>query len=168
MKVAVTGHTSGIGKALFEYFQNNGHECLGFSRSNGYNIKNHQAIVEQSCGVEVFVNNAYNNYDNAQLILLKKIYEAYPNIYIINVSSRITEYESTDPFVQLYSRSKLLQDEFCKGKKNITNLKIGMVDTPRMINYNSPKMNVADVVSMVEFVLQHQSRFHIATMTVGL
>lgn len=168
MKVAVTGHTSGIGKGIFEYFQGLGYECLGFSRSNGYNIKNHQAIVKQSDGVDIFVNNAYNNFDNAQLILLKSIYETYPNTYIINISSRITEYESSNPYIQLYSHTKQLQDEFCKGKQNISNLKIGMVDTPRMINYNSPKMQVSDVVDMVKFVLDNRSRFHIATLTAGL
>ncbi len=37
-RIAVTGHTSGIGKEIFEYCQFNGWDVRGYSRSNGYNI----------------------------------------------------------------------------------------------------------------------------------
>jgi nucleoside-diphosphate-sugar epimerase len=36
MKIAITGHTQGLGQAFFNHFQS--HTVIGFSRSNGYNI----------------------------------------------------------------------------------------------------------------------------------
>ena len=36
MKVSITGHTSGIGKHLYESLDN----TIGFSRSNGFDIEN--------------------------------------------------------------------------------------------------------------------------------
>ena len=37
MKIAITGHTKGIGKACFDLF-NTDNNCIGFSRSNGFDI----------------------------------------------------------------------------------------------------------------------------------
>ena len=37
-KVLITGHTSGIGKALKEKFEENGHEVIGVSRSTGFDV----------------------------------------------------------------------------------------------------------------------------------
>ena len=41
MRIAITGHTSGIGKALYKRCEEQSfprHEPIGFSRSNGFNI----------------------------------------------------------------------------------------------------------------------------------
>ena len=38
MNIALTGHSKGLGKALFEFLSQK-HEITGFSRSNGYDIK---------------------------------------------------------------------------------------------------------------------------------
>ena len=38
MKIALTGHTNGLGAEILKYFSSN-HSILGFSRSNGYDIK---------------------------------------------------------------------------------------------------------------------------------
>ena len=38
MKVAITGHTNGIGLGLYNYFVDRGHQLVEFSRSNGYTM----------------------------------------------------------------------------------------------------------------------------------
>ena len=38
-KVAVTGHTSGIGKEIYEYCQFHGADVKGYSRSNGFDLR---------------------------------------------------------------------------------------------------------------------------------
>ena len=60
MKLAITGHTKGIGKAIADLYPNS----LGFSRSNGYDISKPEDVkliiettIEMDC--DVFVNNAY-------------------------------------------------------------------------------------------------------------
>ena len=40
MKVAITGHTQGIGKAIAELYPDH----IGFSRSNGYDITDENVI----------------------------------------------------------------------------------------------------------------------------
>ena len=63
MKIAITGHTQGIGQALATVFQQYGHDIIGFSRSNGFDISNadsRRAIIDQSQDADIFVNNAYH------------------------------------------------------------------------------------------------------------
>mgnify|MGYP001626557762 CR=1 FL=1 len=43
MKIALTGHTSGIGKALYDILSQE-HDVVCFSRSNGYDIKEDDTI----------------------------------------------------------------------------------------------------------------------------
>ena len=58
-KIAITGHTSGIGQGLFNYFESQGHEVCGYSRSNGYALPDAQdKILELVQDVDIFVNNA--------------------------------------------------------------------------------------------------------------
>lgn len=39
-RVAITGHTSGIGKEIYEYCQFSGADVKGYSRSNGFDLSN--------------------------------------------------------------------------------------------------------------------------------
>ena len=39
-KIAITGYTSGIGKAIYEMGESYGHDMVGFSRATGFNLKN--------------------------------------------------------------------------------------------------------------------------------
>lgn len=74
-KIIITGHTSGIGKAIFDKFNEiSCHEIIGMSRSNGYDIeKDFDKIVAEAEGAELFINNAYR--DKQQL----KLFHALKN-----------------------------------------------------------------------------------------
>ncbi len=61
MKFAITGAKRGIGKACADLFTADGHEVIGFSQSDGYDIRDpdiRKNIVEQSLDADVFINNA--------------------------------------------------------------------------------------------------------------
>ena len=78
MKIALTGHTSGIGKALYDILSQE-HEVVCFSRSNGYDIKYDitiEKIVQGSLDCDVFINNAY--YSLAQVYILNKLWTYSP------------------------------------------------------------------------------------------
>jgi len=78
MKVAVTGHTSGIGRGLYDYFKNQGHEVHGFSRSNGYTLPDAESsILDTVRDFDIFVNNALPV--TSQISLLKKLWESWEN-----------------------------------------------------------------------------------------
>lgn len=91
MKYAITGHSQGIGKCLFEKMSPN---VIGFSRSNGYDINSKEdrmRIIEQSKDCDIFINNAESNF--AQTYLLIELFKEWKdtNKTIINVGSRISE-----------------------------------------------------------------------------
>jgi hypothetical protein len=175
MKIAITGYTSGIGKALFEYFVS--YSPIGFSRSNGYDInhvEDRKKIVNQSIDCDIFINNAYSDGTNSQLYLLQELHDIWKgkDKLIINISSRITDFVLPPSSQErLYQTHKKDQDTFCLGKiKNpqIFNLKLGMVDTPRVSTYNHNKLTVEDVVKIISFVLDNRNAYKITTLTVGL
>jgi nucleoside-diphosphate-sugar epimerase len=59
-KIALTGHTRGIGKALADIFTDQGHNVEGYSKSNGYDIGEQlvrNTILEQTKNFDIFINN---------------------------------------------------------------------------------------------------------------
>lgn len=88
MKVVITGHTYGIGKALYEHFQTfGGWEVVGLSRSNGYDIdKNFDKVVEAASGCFLFINNAYR--DSQQLKLVEALKSKVNRMIVMGSISR--------------------------------------------------------------------------------
>lgn len=68
-KIIITGHTSGIGKAVYDRFTlQSCREIVGMSRRNGYDIeKDFDKIVAEAEGAEIFINNAYRDRQQLQL-----------------------------------------------------------------------------------------------------
>jgi hypothetical protein len=166
MKIAITGHTQGLGQAFFNYFQS--HTVIGFSRSNGYNIvypNDRNKILNEIKDVDVFINNAYNNFDDSQLKLLMDVYDIWKGTdkTIINISSRYTNGS------EKYCKDKEQQDLFCRSKEftlpYVINLKPGLTDTNRVKHIQGDKLSVDDVVDVLDFVLN--SKFKIHSITFG-
>jgi NAD(P)-dependent dehydrogenase (short-subunit alcohol dehydrogenase family) len=90
MKIALTGHTSGIGKALYDILSKD-HEVVCFSRTNGYDISHQRImdqIVQESLDCDVFINNAY--YSLSQVNILNKLWYFWKRDKtktIVNISS---------------------------------------------------------------------------------
>lgn len=90
-KIAITGHTKGIGLALANYYTALGIEVIGFSRTNGYDISkgvDQERIINESQDCDLFINNAYFRY--AQIDLLQRWYNFHQkksNYMIVNMSS---------------------------------------------------------------------------------
>ena len=73
MKIAITGHTSGIGKAIYDGI---GHEVVGFSRDTGHNINDifhRMKIVDSVADCDVFINNAHDRFN--QVNMLNELYQ---------------------------------------------------------------------------------------------
>jgi hypothetical protein len=101
MKYAITGHTNGIGKRLYERLTPN---AVGFSLTSGYNINNltdRLKILKEIPDVDVFINNAYTGgFGQVQMFLdVFKIWKNNPSKKIINVGSRIADIESLPPYL---------------------------------------------------------------------
>ena len=68
MKIAITGHTAGIGQALAKEYQLDGHDIVGLSKREGNNIRNVPKICDQIESCDVFVNNAQAGYAQTELL----------------------------------------------------------------------------------------------------
>lgn len=93
MKYAITGHTQGIGKHLFDKLSP---DAVGFSKSTGYNIGNRvdrDKILTESADCDVFINNATDGIGQTHLLIewFNKFHNT--NKVIINVGSRIAEFD---------------------------------------------------------------------------
>ena len=132
MRIALTGHTSGIGLALTKQCNN----WIGFSRSNGFNINNPERIVREATECNVFVNNAHDKF--AQVDLLYAIWNEWKDKdkQIVCISSLSPDV--TKKHMHPYSAEKCALDHACeqlqnsKGKCRVINIKPGFVDTPRV------------------------------------
>ena len=87
-KIIITGHTKGIGKAIFDKFTEvSCHKIIGMSRSNGYDIeKDFDKIVEEATGADFFVNNAYR--DGQQLKLFHALKDKVNMMVVMGSVSR--------------------------------------------------------------------------------
>lgn len=90
MKIAITGHSSGIGLALANQYAARGHDIIGLSRRNGYNIRSLHKIVAPIAECDWFINNAQAGF--AQTELLFAVYERWQDQtdkFIMNISTKM-------------------------------------------------------------------------------
>ena len=75
-KIAIIGHTRGIGKAIADLYRKKKYTVVGLSSSNGYDLQCSQVeIMEQLDDCRLIVLNAYVG--RGQMTLLKRIYGKY-------------------------------------------------------------------------------------------
>ncbi len=128
MKIIITGHTSGIGKYLYDQFKTSNHEVHGISRTNGFDLlKDIDKIVELSTGCDLFINNA--NVETCQIQLLDQLYNKVDKMIVMgSVAGDYDQLINND-----YSKNKKALAERCKqlsllpGNK-IIHLNISMLE----------------------------------------
>lgn len=91
MKIAITGHSAGIGQALVQIYESQGHEIVGLSRRNGYNIRSLPKIAGMIEACDMFINNAQAGF--AQTELLFEVWRRWrgQQKYIINIGTQMTD-----------------------------------------------------------------------------
>ena len=92
MKIAITGHTAGIGQAFAKILADRGHDIVGLSKRHGDNIRNTVKIVEKITPCDMFINNAQAGY--AQTELLYAVWQAWqdqPGKYIWCIGTMMTQ-----------------------------------------------------------------------------
>ncbi len=186
LKIAITGHTSGIGKGLYNFYIKD-HQVMGFSRSNGFDIETKQdKILEKSKNCDIFINNAYSGF--AQTDLLFKLWDFWRNKekLIINVNSMIRDlsfpYIKTPPFskykihkLALYQAVQELQQS--PSKCQVSQITLGVVDTSFFILKSAlnkdnklvseKKMKIKDVVEVVNMIVTCWKKIKIHDIVVG-
>ena len=179
MKIAITGHTAGIGKAFAEHLAQRGHSIVGISRREGENIRrvSHTASIIEPC--DLFINNAQTGY--AQTELLYEVWARWrgQHRYIWNISTMMTEkpVNSTpdgqnDLAMSQYLNQKLALEEasrqlrFKNSWPLISIIRPGGVATQAQFD-NSKKANVDIWVKSIIDTFSHNDNISISEISVG-
>ena len=147
-RIAITGHTKGIGEQLWNRLDKRGFELKGFSRSNGYNLlktSTCKKVVREVAdwNADVFINNAYVPDNQVRLMYL--MYEQWQDRPRLIVNMSATSSDSITNFSQMgynpdwtpYVSDKArldwaslqLANMYKKGKCRVSLVKPGFVDT---------------------------------------
>lgn len=128
MKVAITGHTKGIGQAIANLYTDH----IGFSRSNGYDISvadNRYAILNESKDCDVFINNAWH--DSHQVSMFDEIFYLWQHDRtktIVNIGSMIKY--SRDDSVYFQNKYQMFHHSIKPERKcRVININPGFTDT---------------------------------------
>ena len=91
MKIAITGHSAGIGQAISTIYVAQGHEVVGLSRRNGYNIRSIPKVAGMIEPCNVFINNAQVGF--AQTELMWEVWNRWKGQHktIISISTQMTD-----------------------------------------------------------------------------
>lgn len=161
MKVGITGHTQGLGKYLFEHFENLGHYCEGFSRSNGYEIKeNFDQILDHIKDFDLFINNAHQG--DVQSKFLDHLKNNKINIVSIGSTSSLFYQEKKEQYTgwklsYLEEKKKLLDihTSACyQSKGSILLLNVDSLENHPTKSSESIKFKV--ISDTIDFWLDHK------------
>lgn len=179
MRVAITGHTAGIGKAFAEQLAQRGHTVVGISRREGENIRRvpHTASLIEPC--DLFINNAQTGY--AQTELLYEVWARWQGKerYIWNISTMMTESPvnsqpdgQDDLIMSQYRNQKLALEEasrqlrFKSNWPHISIIRPGGVATQENFN-NTNKADVNQWVSDIINIFSLQENIDISEVSIS-
>jgi NADP-dependent 3-hydroxy acid dehydrogenase YdfG len=176
MKILITGHTKGIGNAVYNRLLKAGHNVVGFSRSNNNDISDTKTIIKKIIkeDPDVLINNAYHK--NSQTEILKSVYRAWKekNKTIINMCSVAALIPSShSDYNSEYATDKRNQKIFCDkinfsySKKDfldvrckLTNLNFDYTKTSFKSKYDKrkfPNLSPDDIADIIIFILSNKT-----------
>ena len=160
MKVAITGHTYGIGFAIAQWLTARGHEVIGFSRANGYDITDDailDKIVEEVKDLDLFFNNA--TWEFQQTKLLFKLHASWENQQktIVNIGAAYTQrWDFSHPITSFHTGKESLDN----GSKYLWNKnkwpRVMLVKPPAVATHkaarHAPVNNIVPVDDMADLI----------------
>jgi len=160
--IAITGHSAGIGKALYDAFVGKYDDVVGMSRSNGFDITHRWQIIDtlqkaKKSEYSVLINNAYAP-DCTQSRLALRAAHAVNGLRIINIGSvsRNRTDAKTEAQISyatdkehLYATHNMLRQAGFDSRY----LELGMCDTEYNAKKDGHKISLAIVVEYVELLM---------------
>lgn len=161
MRVAITGHTNGIGKALYSRLDN----AIGFSLSTGYDITctiHRSKILEKIKDCDVFVNNAFDRYGQCEILF--DVWKSWLDTgkTIISIGSDVTNYTMSSKRLEMldYYNYKFALKDLNQRLQNLNNnvtlkyVSFGYVATDKTLQQNIPAKMMISVEQAVETILE--------------
>ncbi|NBO70596.1 MAG: hypothetical protein EBU66_07445 [Bacteroidetes bacterium] len=183
MKIAITGHTNGIGKAIYDDLITT-NDVIGFSLTTGYDISSpeeRKKIIEESMDCTVFINNAFDyskwpteENTDSQCLMAEELFDAWKGQekFIINIGSRINDFsEFENEYKAIYAKQKKRLDQFyldhSHEKPYVITVRPGSTNTRVVKQENIEKLNPKDVAQVIRFILENKYNFLVRTITLG-
>lgn len=173
MQAVITGHTSGIGKAIYEWATRKGWQVQGFSRSTGHPIEElevQESILRSTAGADIFFNNTHAGFHQIDLAY-KWFHQNYKfeNKTMVTLGSRASDSVLTR--LHPYSVEKKALDTAIKQMQSMPHncrmihLRFGYVDTPAVSNVTIAKLKTDDVIQALDWALS--SSFYVREVFVA-
>lgn len=169
MKIAISGHTKGIGKSIFDNIISN-----GFSRTNGFDITKPDDFIESVKNFDVFINNTFHPiYQKEIFEKLFSIwkYEEKTIINILNLSTLLSD--DLDTQHEYFKSKKLFKESIQKTLLKNKNKKVRVVNLfiGTMENHNKylgkNKVKYGDIINTINFVLNTPHSVEHAFISIG-
>jgi len=180
--IAITGTTRGIGKAISDLLEEQGHNVISLNRSTGFDVKLPKDQLEHKLypaikHADIFINNAH--YQFTQVNILQHLFLNWKNQddkTIINLSSTAGDKrQDTKGKWANYQIQKIALDEACKqlegmGKCKVTNIRPGWVDTDALEGIQKPIgitiLKPKDIARTVLYVINQPTEIHIKNISI--
>jgi hypothetical protein len=176
MKYVITGHKSGIGKSIFDYYAKQPDTyCIGYDESHHLDLndpKVHSDFIENCKDASVIVLNAHTGQQHTSLENLYNLYKQQSK-HIIVMGSMVsklwkTPQEVPQGFENYWSQKKLL-DKSIEELYNpnipfkISIIRPAWVDTQLAQEYSGKKLTIESVLNSVRFIIENKDA-HITNM----
>jgi nucleoside-diphosphate-sugar epimerase len=173
-KIAITGHTSGLGAALVEDLNKIDFEVKGFSSSTGFDlstIEGKQAVVDELEQCDVLINNAFVPEGHTTNLLQKavEVWRGNKEKMIVHIGSDIINYHpDVIPEGMLpYHKEKLEQHQIVKAAQwdsesvPVVNVILGALDTPAAAEHKGKKLDPTYVAMLIAETLLYWPNVHV-------
>lgn len=162
MKILLSGHTKGIGLAIYEHFTNLNYEVVGYSRTNSLDLLDRYTQIKfimESVSSDIIILNANIGFKNVGLFydLCKALYKRTEKTIIV-LGSHSTE--TTKLFVHPYQIEKIALEEAARQIQglrdypNIVILRPGYVDTPAAAKIkDQQKISPNSIAKLIESII---------------
>tara|TARA_B100000989_G_scaffold244509_1_gene191570 strand:+ start:229 stop:753 length:525 start_codon:yes stop_codon:yes gene_type:complete len=159
-RVAITGHTKRIGKAIHDAFPNS----IGFSKSQGEDIttiEGRAKILGGAMNCKVFINNAHEGFSQVEMLnMMFTSWRYSAGKHIINIGVDTVPYNNWQVVhnqypvekVALHSQAELLQN--LERKCKITTLGLGYVDTEFNKDYDGAKLSYDNIIDTIKWIIE--------------
>jgi nucleoside-diphosphate-sugar epimerase len=180
MKIAITGHTAGIGQAFTKILELRGHEVIGISRRTGENIRRTEHVANLIAPCDMFINNAQTQYAQTELLYaVWQRWQGQQDKYIWNISTQMTEQPingtpdgQEDVAMSAYRNQKLALEEASRQLRfknvwpSISIIRPGGVSTQEQFN-NTNKADVHNWAKSIIDIFSNNDNIRISEISVG-
>lgn len=161
MKIAVTGHTRGFGKFIYDTLATE-HVLHGFSKSTGCDIGNEKdtdTLISQIEDCDIFINNAQDRFYQTEL--LYKVFDRWDGQHksIINIGSNSRDFTNKKE-ADKYSIEKNALNLASKQLGRIGKCKVSIIEYGFLIRDHGSSIGYAEAFNYLELAINAHNKDH--------